>query len=408
LKKDDQDQYVLTRRAIENFLNELEQKFRNGEISAEEYNRQKSRLSSILDRVKKPQFKMTTRELADTVMEMMDARDNIWNDDVSLELMNVYYRVKENREGAELTPPKRNYYALKRLIDDMEKREILKATEKSGFMLTSKAVTVLLQYLIHKDAGGGDFKDTRGSGKVLSCERNQIRRYSSGDIYRDISVRHTLKGLAQHRKPLSEIRESDLRVYLKESRKPQSDIIVCLDTSGSMGFHHKMLYGRLVSASLVQSALEEGDNIGLVAFNNYGQVTASLTGNDRDSLLDLIASLRVRGNTNIGDGLACSTRLLFENHNNNLKNIVLITDGQPTAISERDFSHLKSIKEKDLTEESALLEAKRAAAKGVRISVVHIADKGEASGRFIRDIARIGQGRIRYISGPDDLKAILH
>jgi Mg-chelatase subunit ChlD len=410
LKKEDLGRFTLTEKALEYLLDQLEHKLRDGEISASEYDQQKSRLMSMMSRVKKPQFQMTAKELATTVMELMDAKDKQWSSEVSFERMHVYYHVKENSEGAELSPQKRDYNALKRLIDDMEKREILRAAEKtSGLLLTGTALDILLNYLIENDAEGRGQKETKGLGRVRAYERTQaIRRYSSGDTFRDLSVRHTLKEIARHKKPLPEIRKRDLRVYLKEPRQPQTDIIVCIDTSGSMGFRHKLIYARLAAAGLVRAAIEAGDNIGMVTFDDYGQVTVPLTATDRDSLLDRIAGLSARGNTNIGDGIACSGKLLFQNHSSNLKSIVLITDGQPTALSEPVFSHLKALKEKDLTEESALLETRQAAAKGARLSVIHIADRGEPSGKFIRDIARIGNGKIHRMSGPEDLRVILH
>jgi len=247
-----------------------------------------------------------------------------------------------------------------------------------------------------------------GLGRSWSYERNhEIRRYSQGDAFRDISLRHTLKQVVKQKKCLNEIRNSDFRVFMKQPHKPQSDIILCLDTSGSMGFHQKLMFARLAAAGLVQAGLQEGNRIGIVAFNDHGQVTVPLTATDKTSLLNCIASLSARGNTNIGDGIKSSSELLFQSYNQSQKHIILISDGQPTAVSEGAFTRLKEIKEKDLTEESALLETRLAAARGIQLSVIHIAAQGEASDKFIKDIARAGKGKIKRVSGPEDLREML-
>ena len=174
-----------------------------------------------------------------------------------------------------------------------------------------------------------------------------------------------------------------------------------------MGFHQKLTYARLAAAGIAQAALEEGNRVGLVAFNDYGQATVPLTANDKEGVLNCIAATTPRGNTNIGDGIKSSVDLLFQSFNSHQKYIMLITDGQPTAISESDFARLKGTQKRDLTEESALLETRRAVARGARVSVVYIAAEAEASSEFIKEIARVGRGKIRRISSADDLKVVM-
>ena len=195
---------------------------------------------------------------------------------------------------------------------------------------------------------------------------------------------------------------------MKERRKLQSDIVLCLDTSGSMGFRHKLMYARLAAAGLAKAAMENGDRVGMVSFNNFSQSTIPLTDKDKDIINNNIVRLRARGNTNIGDGIRCSSQLLSEDHSHNYKHIVLITDGQPTAISQGAFEQLKALKEKDLTEETVIREVKKASARGIKVSVIHIASKDEASSEFVKNIARVGKGKIRRMGSPEDLKAIMH
>jgi Mg-chelatase subunit ChlD len=356
-----------------------------------------------------PQFKMSSKELAGTIMELIDAQDRQWNKDINFQTMRTYYHIKENSEGADIGDEKRDYYALQKLIDDLEKRKILAAAgQSSGLLLTGMALDMLLKYFLEDDRAAQHVQAFSGTGKTPSNERSQeVRRFSSGDAFRDIAVRPTLREIARQKRDLKDIRSSDLRVFLKQPRKPQSDIVICMDTSGSMGFHQKLMYARLVAAGLITAAIREKNRIGLVAFNDSGQISIPLTAMDKEKLLNCIAGLNARGNTNIGEGIKTSSDMLFKEFSSNQKNIILISDGQPTALSENAFSKLKGREEKDLTEESAILETKAAFAKGIQLSVIHIAGEGEANEKFVNNIARAGKGKIRRISGPADLKGLM-
>ena len=409
IRRGKSNQFSFTQKAMEYLMKELEEKLKSGEISPMEYNQEKSRLQAMLKNIS-PQFKMSSKDMANTIMELMDSQDKQWNSQVSFERMHIYYHIKANSMHSDLSPEKRDYYGLKMLIEDLEKQGILSAAENAGDLtLTGQALNILLDYLITKDPRGKGIQGTIDFGKTLVNERRyEIRKYTSGDVFRDISVRHTLKEIARQKKDLQQVRRSDFRVFLKQRRKLQSDIVLCMDVSGSMGFQHKLMYARLAAVGLVKAAIENGDRVGVVAFNNYGQTTTPLTDKDEDSVISYIVKLSARGNTNIGDGVRCASDLLSQDHSHNQKYIILITDGQPTAISEGIYDRLKEFKEKDLTEESSLLETRRASAKGVKVSVIHIATKNEGSDEFIRNIARTGKGKVRRLSSSGDLQAISH
>ena len=77
-------------------------------------------------------------------------------------------------------------------------------------------------------------------------------------------------------------------------------------------------------------------------------------------------------------------------------------------LSKATDDQLKEVKGRDLTEESALLETKKAAARGIKVSVIYIAGKDEPSSAFIKNIAQAGKGRVFRIGNLSDLKAFLH
>jgi Mg-chelatase subunit ChlD len=363
----------------------------------------------MLKRASQSRFKMSAKDMANTIMEIMDAQDKQWNSQVSFERMHIYYHIKERSGQIELPPEKRDYYGLKMLIDDLADQGILQPAETTDFNLTGDALDILLEYLIPGDPKGRGIEGAIEYGKTVVNERRQeTRKFTAGDVFRDISVRHTLREVAKQKKGLDRVKRGDFRVYTKERRKLQSDVVLCMDTSGSMGFQHKLMYARLAAAGLAKAAIDNGDRVGVIAFNNYGQTTSPLTEKAKEETINYIVKLSARGNTNIGDGLRCATDMLTEDHSRNQKYIILITDGEPTAISQHMYEQLKVMKEKDLTEESALIETKKAAAKGIKISVIHIASEGEPSDAFIRHVARTGGGKVRRIASPDDLKAIMH
>ena len=276
-----------------------------------------------------------------------------------------------------------------------------------GYTLTAEGLDALLEHLIPKARKGRELKDMLDYGKSQVSERkHDIRRYTLGDVFRDISVRYTLREIARQKKNLSDIKRRDLRVFMKQHRRLQADIVLCVDSSGSMGFRQKLIYARLVAAGLASAALKKGDRVGIVTFNDFGRTIMPLT-NKREQVFNYIARMKAGGNTNIGDGMKCATELLVHEPSRVQKYTVLITDGQPTAITEKAFAQLEPTKEKDLREEYAILETRRALSSGVKTSVIHITNGKETGEGLVKNIARMGKGQIFRISCLHDLRAIM-
>ena len=77
------------------------------------------------------------------------------------------------------------------------------------------------------------------------------------------------------------------------------------------------------------------------------------------------------------------------------------------ALTQEAFDKFKPMKEKDLTEEYAILETRRASASRIKTSVVHVASVKEPSEALAKNIARVGTGQVRRISCLDDLKTLM-
>jgi Mg-chelatase subunit ChlD len=394
--------YSFSKEAIQQFIEELEQKLRRGEIAQDEYLREKSKLEEMLNAASQLPSQMSRKELAETVTELMDAKDKWWRKELDFRDMYVYYHIKGTCEGKELIPAKRSWHGLRVVIDYLQKRGILKAaTTGKSFTLTGEALGSLLEYLAPKAQRGRELRGLTGYGKAqLSWRNNDIRRYTTGDVFRDISVRHTLREIAKKKKKLANINRRDFKVFMRQQHKLQSDIILCMDSSGSMGFRQKLVCARLVAAGLARAALENGNRVGLVTFDDLGRTVLPLT-SKREEIFNYIAAVHAGGNTNIGDGIECATQLLLRQSSRNQKYIVLITDGQPSAISQKAFYRLGPAKEKDLSEESAIFETRRASSSGVRVSVIHVTEDKEVGREFVRNIAKAGNGQVRTISTAD-------
>jgi Mg-chelatase subunit ChlD len=409
LKKKRDGRYELTGKMLKTLLEQLEKQLETNQITPEEYNRQKTLLQSRLKKSTSPGYKMSAKELARTIMEMIDARDKQWNEGVNFQTMRTYYHIKENNAGERLSEEKRDYYGLQKLIEDLEKRQILTSVSSTdGLMLSGLALDMLLGYLMKSDRSLQGLLGLRGTGRAKVYERSQfVRRYSTGDTFKNIAIRRTLREAVRQRRGLSEIRRSDLRVFLRQQREPVSDIVICLDISGSMGFHQKLLYARIIASRLVQAAAVQGNRVGLVAFSDSGRTTVPLAENNKERLLGVIAGLSARGNTNVGEGIKAARKMLTAAPNDNQKQVILISDGQATAISESAFDKIKGRQEKDLTEESAIEETRLSAALGIKLSVIHIAGEGRNNEDFIRNIARAGKGQIKRIRGARDFQMII-
>ena len=399
---------ALTRKNIERLLDTLEQKRMRGEVTQNQYEREKARLEEMLSASSRLQSPVSRKEMAETVMEFMEAKDEKWSGETTFQDMYIYYHIKGTGEGKPLISPKRGYYGLRVLIDELSRRGILKsARSKEGFTLTSEALDTLLEHIIPKIPKGRKLNDIIGYEKIPPSERkHSIRRYTTGDVFRDISVRHTLKEIARKQKSLSDINRRDLKVFFKKPRIFQSDIVFCMDSSGSMGFRQKLIYARLVAAGLARAALGKGDKVGMVTFDDHGRTIMPLT-DKREEVFNYIAALSAGGNTNIGDGIKCATELLLREPGRNQKYIVLITDGASSAISQKAFDQLPRTKEEDLTEECAILETRAAASSGVITSVIYITGGDQADEGFVRRVADTGGGHIQRISSFEDLRSFM-
>ena len=395
-------------KALKEMLGDLEQKRIAGEISESDYRYQKKKLEDMLNTASYLDSETSGSELAETVFELMEAGDKQWQKDLDFQDMYVYYHIKEAQGDSGLTMPKRNWYALKVIVDFLENREIMSSNEEgTSFSLTDKAIDLMLKNIL-RDAGekGTSGATVRKISRNATERRQDSRRFATGDVFRDISVRRTMREIARRRRTTSEINRHDIQVFLKEYREPNSDIMLCVDTSGSMGFHRKLILARLAAAAIAGNALKRGDRVGVVTFDDLGRSVVTPTSR-REDVMRHIAGISSGGNTNIGDGLKRAGEVLKHERSRNRKVIMLITDGEPTAISEQAVASMGKPDDRDMTGDYAVLEARLASGSGIETSVVHITDDRGAGKQLVDSIARAGHGTVERITRAEDIRTIM-
>ncbi len=344
--------------------------------------------------------------LGEMLAELMDFQHQGRSQSSSLEDLYVHYTLSE-KKGLEVSQQKIDYEKLKILIHDLEKKGLLKLGEGGKrFSLSSLSLGKLLEKLIKRQQSQA--LEKRAFRPEMEIDKSDVRRYRTGDVFRHISVRHSLRRVMRKGKLMEDINRSDLRAFEKKPIQ-QLDIAICIDVSASMKDHAKLRYAKMAVAELAKAALAKQDRVGIVAFSNLGQVVVPLT-DKMLPILEATMTMKAEQYTNIGNGLICARRMLLKEKNSNPKYILLITDGQPNAavIEDQDsamgsrrvvsYSREMSMERKELIgTQHALNEAGKTSRKDIKISVVFISE-GEGQGESLaREIARIGHGKFHKV-----------
>ena len=305
------------------------------------------------------------------IAEMMDFQHQGRSESTSLEDLYVHYTVGE-KKGLEIDKEKVDYDRLKIMVHELEKSGALRISgEKKRFTLSHLSLEKLLKGLIQRQKG--QVLEKRAFKKELEIDKTDVRRYQRGDVFKSISIRHTLRRVLRKGKAFDDINYTDLRAFEKKPAN-QLDIAVCVDISASMKEGGKLRYAKMAVAELAKAAIDKGDRMGIIAFSNLGEVVVPLTAK-LQPLMEATMTLRSEQYTNIGNGLRVARQMLQKDRNSNAKFIILITDGEPNAALSEDsrgegyyarvaeFSHQTSMETKRaMGAQHALLEAARTSA----------------------------------------------
>lgn len=122
-----------------------------------------------------------------------------------------------------------------------------------------------------------------------------------------------------------------VRVEGKDTTKT-SDIVLVIDRSGSMGDNKRMVRAKEAAKKFVSTLLPDGNDgntrIAIVSFADKVRTNQALT-NDTNDLNEAINGLNAGGGTFTQAGIK-QAELILANSNADVKNIVILSDGEPT------------------------------------------------------------------------------
>jgi Ca-activated chloride channel family protein len=151
------------------------------------------------------------------------------------------------------------------------------------------------------------------SGVTVGAKLSQTKlvQGQDGTVYVNLSI-HTPQG------------------HNEQEAKAPTDFVVVLDRSPSMLAANKFPFAKTAVVELINK-LDEGDRLGLIAFDRRAQIYSELvdiTPRARQRLIHLVNNLTVGSATNIGDGLIRARALIEASPSHRVKKILLLSDGE--------------------------------------------------------------------------------
>jgi uncharacterized protein with von Willebrand factor type A (vWA) domain len=290
--------------------------------------------------------------------------------------------------------------------DLQQLKELTKQLEDAGYLerdgdelsLTARAIRKIADQalrdvfaVLKRDRIGGHEMNRRGAG---GDQTDETKRYEFGDPFL-LDLKETVMNALERSGPGTPIRlaPDDFEVYRTELRT-QAATVVMLDMSRSMLNNGYFLPAKKVALAL--SALIRGqfprDARSLIGFSLYARTFTP-------EQLPTLSWSEWNIGTNMHAGFALSRRLLGKHKGGN-KQILMVTDGEPTAHLENgvaDFSYPPS----DRTFEETLKEVQRCTREGITINTFMLERSSYLVG-FVEDMARINRGRA-FMAAPDRL-----
>jgi len=299
------------------------------------------------------------------------------------------------------------------VIEMLVKRGLVEKDESGRYRVTPKglkrvehkALEVLFQTQ-NRDKLGRHETEFRGAGQTLLDES---KPYEFGDPVSHLNLHETLKNalLRQGGGSPIDVTEEDLVIYDTEYQTSCATVVL-LDMSGSMTRYGK--YGSAKRAALALQGLVrsryQSDFLQVVGFYTYATTLTErqlLNSAPKPvSLYDSHIHLRIPLDhppdfvpehfTNIHAGLQFARRILRRQSAQN-RQIILITDGEPTAhLENRDLLLIYPPAEK--TSRITLTEAKRCANEGIQISSFALIEDYFYLGlvNFVEQLAMVTKG----------------
>jgi uncharacterized protein with von Willebrand factor type A (vWA) domain len=274
---------------------------------------------------------------------------------------------------------------IERMLEDaglvQRRRGRLEVTPRGARKLGERALTHIFEELQRDREGTHEARDAGG----LAEPTGATRPWSFGD-HGQLAVQRTVFNAVTRSTPGEPVRlvPDDFELVDAEQRTETATALL-LDLSFSMPLRGHFIHAKKMALAL--HALIEGryphDTLYLVGFSDYAR---------RLQPEDLTAPgfERVYG-TNMQHAFMLANRLLAQ-HSRATRQVIMVTDGEPTAHLEGDqaFFSWPPVPE---TIERTLAEAMRLAKAGVRLNIFML-EESEGLARFMERLARITKGRV--------------
>jgi uncharacterized protein with von Willebrand factor type A (vWA) domain len=290
---------------------------------------------------------------------------------------------------------------------DLERlREIARKLEEAGYLeregdqltLTARAIRKIADKALRdifarlkRDRFGGHAMHRRGAG---GDQTDESKAYEFGDPFL-LDLHETVMNAVERGGPGTPVRltPDDFAVIRTELRT-QAATVVMLDMSRSMLNNGYFLPAKKVALAL--SALIRGqfprDALYIVGFSLYAREFTA-------AQLPTLSWSEWNMGTNMHAGFMLSRRLLARHPGGN-KQILMVTDGEPTAHmegDEADFSYPPTRR----TAEETLKEVQRCTREGITINTFML-ERSSWLMAFVEQMTRINRGRAFYAT-PDRL-----
>ncbi len=267
-------------------------------------------------------------------------------------------------------------------------------TGEDGLELTARGIRrigqkALKEVFVHlkKDRMGSHDMDQRGAGGDLLGD---TKSYEFGDPFL-LDMQATIKNAILRAGPEVPVRmtPADFEIH-REEHMTRSATAVLLDQSRSMGLFNNFQAAKKMTLALFALIRTQypRDSLHVIGFSDYAREIKE------EDLMKVNWNAWVSG-TNLHHALMMSRKLLA-NEKGGSRQILLITDGEPTAHLENGQSHF-SYPPSYRTELETLKEVKKCTQEGIVINTFMLENNYQLV-NFIDRLTRINRGRAFYSS----------
>ncbi len=286
---------------------------------------------------------------------------------------------------------------LRRFLEILEEAGYIRK-KGSGWELTPRGTRrigqrALVELYAQLKAGSFGKHETHATGH--GGERtDDAKPYEFGDPFH-LDIRRTIMNSIEREGPGSPVRlrPEDFEVARSE-RVTQTATVIMLDLSWSMALRGSFQAAKKVALALnnLISAQFQRDSLYIIGFSAYARELKA------EELPYVRWDESVLG-TNMHHALMIAERLLAK-HTQGTRQVIMISDGEPTAHLERGRSYF-AYPPSPVTIRETLKAVKRCTRKGITINTFML-DRNHYLKEFVNQVARINKGRVFYTT-PDRL-----